>query len=167
MPLLIAKRRATAATTAVGLARQRFLDGARDWLSTRITMLFTNSLTLEQTSLAAHLLEQRLRDSIRSPLLDRPAITAATWDARLRGVKVKLLDDYSLTPTTHRDEDLHPEMAEVESALTRVAAQAVEGDTVVVRLLPAGRDTAATILHRRETTGESWRVRIHTGATAT
>ena len=102
LPLLISEQRAAAATAAVGLARQRFLDSARDWLSTRITMLFIHSFTPEQTSLAAYLLEQRLRDSIRSPLLDRPAITAGTWDARLHGVKVKLLDDYS--PTTHHNE---------------------------------------------------------------
>lgn len=167
LPLLISERRATAATAAVGLARQRFLDAARDWLSTRITMLFHTSLTPEQSSMAAHLLEQRLRDSIRSPLLDRPAITAGTWDARLRGVNVKLLDDYSLSPTTYRGRDIHPHITEVEDILTSVFDRAVEGDTVVVRLLPVGRDTAATVLHRRETTGESWRVRIHTGATST
>ena len=55
----------------------------------------------------------------------------------------------------------------MEDALSRVVAQAVEDDAVVVRLLPPGRDTAATILHRRETTGESWQIRVHTGTSAT
>lgn len=160
LPLLITERRTSAATAAVELTRERYLEDARDWLSTRITMLFSDGLTPEETRMAARLLEQRLRDSIRSPGLDRPTISAATWDARLRGVRVKLLDDHSTTHTTRRGASPHPHITEVEDILTGVLQQATEGDTVVVRLLPAGRDTSATILHRRQTTGESQMVRI-------
>src|SRR5699024_1354451 len=144
----------------VELTRQRFLADARDWLFTRITMLFTDALTPDQTRVAAHLLEQRLRDSIRSPALDRPTISAATWDARLRGVRVKLLDDYSPAHTTHRGAEPHPHITEVEDTLTGVLHHATAGDTVVARLLPAGRDVSATILHRRQDSGDSQMVRI-------
>ena len=160
LPLLIAERRTSAATAAVELTRERFLEDARDWLSTRITMLFTDTLTPDETRVAAHLLEQRLRDSIRSPALDRPTISAATWDARLRGVRVKLLDDYSTAHTTRRGADPHPRITDVEDTLTGVLRHATAGDTVVARLLPAGRDVSATILHRRQDSGDSQMVRI-------
>ncbi|BAC18091.1 hypothetical protein HMPREF0290_0650 [Corynebacterium efficiens YS-314] len=161
LPLLITERRTNAATAAVELTRRRFLADARDWLSTRITMLFTDTLTPDETRVAAHLMEQRLRDSIRSPALDRTTISAATWDARLRGVRVKLLDDYSTTHTTHhRGSEPHPRITEVDDTLTRVLRHATAGDTVVARLLPAGRDVSATILHRRQDTGDSETIRI-------
>ena len=160
LPLLITERRTSAATAAVELTRERFLEDAREWLSTRITMLFTDTLTPDETRIAAHLLEQRLRDSIRSPALDRPMISAATWDARLRGVRVKLLDDYSTAHSTRRGAEIHPRITDIEDTLTGVLQRATEGDTVVARLLPAGRDASATILHRQQDTGESRTVRI-------
>lgn len=160
MPLLLSERRTAAAARAVEITRQRFLDDARNWLNSRISLLFSDGLSPEQQAVAAHIFEQRLRDSIRSPLLDCPAITAATWDARLRGVTVKLLDDYSTVPrngTVARDT---PVIREVESALTGILESAGEGDKVVARLLPAGRDNRATILLSSEATGESHLTRI-------
>lgn len=47
----------------------------------------------ERLRLRARLTELRLRDVLRSPLLDVPALSAAIWDARARGVEVRLLDD--------------------------------------------------------------------------
>ncbi|WP_205618329.1 hypothetical protein [Corynebacterium sputi] len=43
----------------------------------------------------ARLTEMRLRDAIRSPLLDSPDIRTAVWRARARGISVQLLDDHS------------------------------------------------------------------------
>ncbi len=160
LPLLLGQRRSLAKTQAVTMTQQRFLDDARNWLDTRIRYLFSGSLSTQQKVFAAHIFEQRLRDSIRSPLLDRPVISAATWDARLRGVTVKLLDDYSTDPDTDSttiDDDV---LWQVEAALSGILELAGEGDTVVARLLPPGRSSAATILYNNESTGEVRRITI-------
>lgn len=89
---------------------------------------------------AAALMEQRLRDAIRSPLLDVPRVTRAVWDARERGVKVRLIDDRSPAPVdTGRHESLVDELI---AALGDLG----DGETLTVRLLPAHRQDYATIV---------------------
>lgn len=159
MPLLLRAQGASAAAGVVNETRDRFLQESTTWLTTRIHFLFQGPLTAEQKTIAAHIMEQRLRDSIRSPLLDRPAITAATWDARLRGATVKLLDDYS---STHLDsgESSLPGIERVEKALVEILQITGPNGSMVVRLLPQGRDHIATIVMSDEETGHSDRIFI-------
>lgn len=100
----------------------------------------------------ARLTELRLRDTVRSPLLDLSDIHRAAWDARARGVTVQLLDD-----RTHQRADGEPSEPEpLSDGLTARILAALrgaeggteggpEGGTVTVRLLPEGRRTFATV----------------------
>ena len=103
----------------------------------------------------ARLTELRMRDAMRSPLLDLPDVRTAAWDARGRGVAVQLIDDRSsaqapagpvdaatVSPIVPRPiEALHDGMVRrILDALSRADAGAV-----TVRLLPRGRSTFATI----------------------
>ncbi|MCF8586986.1 hypothetical protein [Gordonia liuliyuniae] len=97
------------------------------------------------------LVEAQLRDRIRAPGLDVPALADAAWAARKRGVRVLLLDDH--TDPTVADEpalavvgDDRARLVErVWTAGTAALDQAEPGADVTVRLLPAGRAVAATI----------------------
>ena len=101
----------------------------------------------------AHLTELRLRDILRSPLLDRPSLNASIWDARSRGVTVKLLDDRSeresALPFSSRDltKNLRIEEPSLKTVCAAVQTldQCESGDSVTVRLLPSGRGVFATI----------------------
>ena len=88
-------------------------------------------------------MEKRLRDAIRSPLLDTPAVTVAVWEARTRGAQVRLIDDRSpatADPAPHR---------ELEERLVSTAADLDDGDALTVRLLPPGRHSYATLVAER------------------
>ncbi|WP_156890308.1 hypothetical protein [Gordonia shandongensis] len=92
---------------------------------------------------ACVLLEAELRDRIRAPGLDDPAVAAAVRAARVRGVRVVLLDD--------RVRCEHAAVA--SAALDRVRAAALDavvaaaaGTQVTIRLLPERHDDAATIV---------------------
>ncbi|MGP9722641.1 hypothetical protein ACT3SZ_01315 [Corynebacterium sp. AOP40-9SA-29] len=103
----------------------------------------------------ARLTELRMRDAMRSPLLDLPDVRTAAWDARGRGVTVQLIDDRSsaeapagtvdaatVSPIVPRPiEALHDGMVR---RILDVLSQADTG-TVTVRLLPRGRSAFATI----------------------
>lgn len=87
----------------------------------------------------SRLTEAQLRDRIRAPHLDVPAVADAAWAARRRGVRVLLLDD--------RPEDAD-EVLPTGSLLAeavRVIERAKRGDEVTVRLLPPGRARLGTI----------------------
>ncbi|MDN4483309.1 hypothetical protein [Demequina lignilytica] len=82
--------------------------------------------------------EAMLRDSVRGRALATPAVLTAATRARGRGVDVVLLDDRgSGLPS---GEAMQRVEARVTETLTRAAG------SVTVRLLPAGRDAAVTIV---------------------
>ncbi len=94
----------------------------------------------------ARLTELGLRDMIRSPLLNAPALRDAVRDARLRGVTVLLLDD--LTGRQGGD----PGQPDAEKAVELLLGEFVTavdaaqpGARVTVRLLPPGRSAFATV----------------------
>ncbi len=85
------------------------------------------------------LTEAQLRDRIRAPHLDVPALADAAWAARARGVRVVLLDD-----RLGADDSL-PGLGPVLAESVRAIERAGSGDEVIVRLLPPGRDRIATV----------------------
>ena len=83
-------------------------------------------------------IEATLRDSVRARLLSTASLDAAVIDARRRGVAVTLLDDRA-TPLSNFDGERMSEWVtnKLESTSTGSA---------VVRLLPAGRASLATVV---------------------
>lgn len=89
---------------------------------------------------ACALAEARLRDSLRAPILDQPALVDAVWRARLRGVEMILLDDHGLDGADQQ----------VRERICKAVVQAVDAaaaGTVTVRVLPPGRSVRITIVH--------------------
>ncbi|GAA2064239.1 hypothetical protein [Williamsia deligens] len=86
------------------------------------------------------LLEAHLRDRLRAPGLDTPAIADAARAARARGVEVILLDDSGMPDAFTPDARAH-----VTDAVVDALVDAVDGD-VRVRLLPPGRAAAASVI---------------------
>jgi hypothetical protein len=84
--------------------------------------------------------EERLRDTLRAPLLaSDEGVSRAVESARRRGAKVILLDDGGLR------EGPEAVLSQLHSALID-ALHELAGGTLTARILPAGRATAATIL---------------------
>lgn len=83
--------------------------------------------------------EAEVRDSVRARSLRLPAVVTAARDARRRGVEVVLLDDSD--PAANTAEELE----EVGTHLAAALDAATDG-RVTARLLPAGRETLATIV---------------------
>lgn len=88
------------------------------------------------------LVEAQLRDRIRAPGLDSPAVVAAVWEARGRGVKVLLLDDRD---PGERGNGRQEWLDHVRDAAVAALGEARSSGAVTVRLLPRGRDTLATV----------------------
>ena len=83
--------------------------------------------------------EAELRDGLRARSLTVPAVVAAARAARQRGVEVVLLDDrYPEIPDAATLETITSDLV--------TALDAASSGRVVARLLPPGRDEAATIL---------------------
>ena len=98
-----------------------------------------------EIAMEARLLEAELRDEIRAPFFTGTAVVEAARRARGRGVEVLLLDDRG---NGDRGEDKENEARLRDLIVTRATAaldEAVAG-RVVVRVCPAGRRWAATIL---------------------
>lgn len=86
--------------------------------------------------------EAQLRDSVRGRSLALPVVNAAVARARGRGVEVTLLDDRgSPLPSGEAMTAIGDQIA--------AALDAADEGAVTVRLLPAGRDTAVTVVTRR------------------
>ncbi len=114
---------------------RRFLDGWTQWLRRQLQVVIDDTSPEYAT-----IMEKRLRDAIRSPLLDTPAVTVAVWEARTRGAQVRLIDDRSpatADPAPHR---------ELEERLVSTAADLDDCDALTVRLLPPGRHSYATLV---------------------
>lgn len=102
-----------------------------------------------EIAMEARLLEAELRDEIRAPFFTGTAVVEAARRARGRGIEVLLLDDRG---NGDRGEDKENEarlrdliVARATAALDEAVAGRVAG-RVVVRVCPAGRRWAATIL---------------------
>ena len=108
---------------------QRYTSEMTKWLH--------SLLQLVDDPTAAKLMEQRLRDAIRSPLLDVPELTAAVWRARAAGTRVTLIDDRS--PTCADPEEQSKIITNATEALAK------NPHTLTLRLLPAGRDRYASL----------------------
>ncbi|UYP19759.1 hypothetical protein OED52_04160 [Rhodococcus sp. Z13] len=87
------------------------------------------------------LLEARLRDSLRAPVLGAPEVAEAAAAARRRGVEVVLLDDHAMDPVP--DEIRREVYREVVDTL-----DSVWSGSVTVRVLPPGRGAMVTMLLR-------------------
>ncbi|MDO4259325.1 MAG: hypothetical protein Q4C87_07380 [Actinomycetaceae bacterium] len=86
----------------------------------------------------ALLLEAELRDGIRAPFFAGTTVTAAARHARAGGVEVVLVDDSRGVP-------LRDEVRERVLARARRAVFETRSGRIVVRLLPPGRPSTATI----------------------
>ncbi|MET1043672.1 MAG: hypothetical protein ABWX59_06050 [Microbacteriaceae bacterium] len=84
-------------------------------------------------------IEATLRDSVRARLLSTASLDAAVIGARRRGVAVTLLDDRS-APLTESDGE------RMSHWVTDKLDATHNGSTAVVRLLPAGRASLATVV---------------------
>ncbi|HZK32059.1 MAG TPA: hypothetical protein VFC72_04015, partial [Corynebacterium sp.] len=71
-------------------AGHSFLEERTRWLRRNLAVVIADG-----SPECAAIMEKRLRDAIRSPLLDVPAVTVAVWRARSRGAEVRLIDDRS------------------------------------------------------------------------
>ena len=132
--------------TALGVAttQRDYLTSSATWLNAQLRTALDPALPEETRRQRAQLLELRLRDSIRSPLLDDPAITRAIWQARAVGVSVSLRDDRS----DERGVDKHAD-PEAWSGLKEWLLQALADPvnrSVTVRILPPGRRLYASLV---------------------
>ncbi|KQU54025.1 hypothetical protein ASG84_23615 [Rhodococcus sp. Leaf278] len=93
----------------------------------------------DEELLGCVLLEAELRDSLRARGLVRPNLARAARSARARGVEVMMLDDRA--PATLDDDARDRIVAAASNSLDGAHA-----GSVTVRLLPAGRAAAATVL---------------------
>ncbi|MGW0026571.1 hypothetical protein [Rhodococcus sp. NPDC003383] len=84
-------------------------------------------------------LEARLRDSVRAPILQNPDLVEEVAAARRRGVDVVLLDDHGM-------DDAEPTVRDrVQAAIADELAAVTDG-SVTVRVLPPGRATMVSVL---------------------
>lgn len=92
----------------------------------------------------AMLTEARIRDTIRAPLLDDATLHANVWDARQRGVEVRLLDDLSTRENPVYTSGHKLAIARVIRAALESIAYA-EAGTITIRIGPPGRNWFAAI----------------------
>lgn len=96
-------------------------------------------LLTDQQLTDAALIEAGLRDGIRARSLDDPAVSAAAWAARARGVRVVLLDDGGLEGAAGRTRDRL-------AAAVAHHLDGAPGGEVTVRVQPPGRALLATVI---------------------
>ncbi|MBM7369287.1 hypothetical protein [Gordonia hydrophobica] len=138
-----AARSAEEATLAVRDQQlSRLDDGARPLLDRIAT---DDGLTASEVQ-RCRLVEAQLRDRIRAPGFDLPAVANAVWRARARGASVLLFDDFDIAAGMPDPSAL----GEVVDRLVSVLRDAVSGDEVTARLLPRGRTRFATVSVARQ-----------------
>ncbi|WP_062389486.1 hypothetical protein [Demequina iriomotensis] len=132
---------AAAAAATAEAQRQVRLQRAAEVAATALPLLdrITTGAPLDDAERARmREVEARLRDGVRGRALATPAVLDAAASARSRGVDVTLLDDRGASLATGAA------MARADVAITQ-ALDAASG-TITVRLLPAARDEALTIV---------------------
>lgn len=138
LPMLIASGRVKTARRAITEVEEEFVNNTRQWLAQRLGFMLRQGLDENAQKSAALLMELRLRDALRSPLFDTPAITTAVWDARIRGAQVRLVDD--LSPSTEGPVQ-DPRLEVLNHKLLNELANLQDGDSLVVRVFPPVRST--------------------------
>lgn len=141
-------RRRAAARAAEAMASESLRKGRYRWVEDQVRPIFESVQVLQTVTPSlqqrAILTEARIRDTLRAPLLDDATLHANIWDARQRGVEVRLLDDFSTRENSVIE-------AKHKLALTRVIRVAVESiataneGTITIRISPPGRRWFATI----------------------
>lgn len=136
---------------AVAASRRSYISESVTWLQRQLDEVLDPGLPVGERICGAHLLELQLRDSIRSPRFSEPDTNRAVWQARQRGITVRLRDDRSDVhgvdpapqPVAHAE--LHRQLQDL--------LVTAEGE-VTARIFPAGRATYATIHAARDTDGD-------------
>lgn len=142
LPLALELNRNRTLAAELLATRTRFVADSTVWLRRQVTEALSPDLAAQVRRSNAALLEQRLRDSIRSPGFDTVAVNRAVWDARARGLRVRLLDyrgEHNVD-----DERLVQVRRELIELLTRQAN--TDGVTITARILPPGRDRWASLV---------------------
>ena len=118
---------------ARALTQKQYVQAMTGWLR--------SLLSLVDDPATAGLMQKRLRDAIRSPLLDVPELTAAVWQAREAGTEVVLIDARS-------EQDPNPDPVEHPAIIANaIAALESRPSKLTLRLLPPGRSRYATLVH--------------------
>lgn len=130
---------AAAEVHAVSSVRRRRLDDLRATAAPLLRRVLASAVTSDQDRIDYRLGEAAVRDLIRGRSLVTSDVAAAARDARARGVDVTLLDD--------RGEQLTSVMAaRIVAVRTVEALRAAREGSVTVRLAPAGRPVAVSIV---------------------
>ncbi|MDO5077447.1 hypothetical protein [Corynebacterium sp.] len=141
-------RRHAASRTAEALAAESLRKGRYQWVENQVRPIFESVQVLQKVTPAlqqrAMLTEARIRDTLRAPLLDDATLHANVWDARERGVEVRLLDDLSTRENPVMESAHKLAIARVIRAAVEAIANAKHG-TITVRISPPGRKWFATI----------------------
>ena len=129
------------ATAALLEERDAQLDRLDALARPMLALLASGEALRDEDRTKCALLEARLRDMLRAPALQDPAVVEAAQAARLRGVEVVMLDDKGMDDTP----------ASVCHRVHRAVADCL--DTVwtgsaTVRVLPPGRTALVTVLLR-------------------
>ncbi|GAA4800585.1 hypothetical protein FRX94_00750 [Corynebacterium canis] len=141
-------RRLAAARAAEAVASEALRKGRYRWVEDQVRPIFESVQVLQKVTPAlqqrAMLTEARIRDTIRAPLLDDATLHANVWDARQRGVEVRLLDDRSTRENPVYTSGHKLAIARVIRAALESIAYA-EAGTITIRIGPPGRNWFATI----------------------
>ncbi len=131
---------AEAAELAVLAERNQQLAYLNDQARPLLELIAAGQLDAEPVTADSTLVAAALRDRIRAPRLDRPEMAAAAHRARLRGVRVVLLDDYGAGPDTPAGVNTLVEQT------VQILDSLPAGVDATVRVLPRGRSRLATIV---------------------
>lgn len=133
------RRNAEEAATQAGLAERRASIGRLEGIARPLLEAIARGAALSaEQKRESGLVEATLRDAVRGYSLSSTTMDAAVLAARRRGVAVTLYDD--------RSAPLPAELAEEVSAWACARLGEATSGSVVVRLLPAGRPSVATIV---------------------
>ncbi|MCX7542721.1 hypothetical protein OS128_07300 [Corynebacterium sp. P5848] len=149
-PVAVEATRMRSAGLSRDTTRSSYLGESCEWVGDLVRVILDDARPEADRRRDAKRLELRLRDAIRSPLLDRPRVNRAVWEARSRGVRVVLLDERSESTSLLGVPGGDPDsecavLVGVRSAAAEIIDSAVDGQ-VTVRLLPEGRTNLATVV---------------------
>ncbi|MBH0118545.1 hypothetical protein M1M07_24010 [Rhodococcus sp. HM1] len=130
---------AEAAASAMIEERDAQLDRLDELARPLLERIASGSELDDAERLECLVLEARLRDTVRAPMLQNPALVEEVAAARRRGVDVVLLDDHGM-------DDAEPAVRDrVQGAIADELAAVTDG-SVTVRVLPPGRATMVSVL---------------------